>query len=378
MLITGEYLVLNIVLLLAVLQVIYGTKRVCYYGAWSARKNLQPDDIDASLCTHLIFAYADLDANFTNLIPETTFEGTQLTLFTNLKQRNPALKTLISLGGWKMGSRPFIMLVSNEATMHTFAANTIKFLRVHGFDGLDVDWEFPNQRGSEIEDKANFIMLLKILHDAFVNEPNRAGRERLMLTAAVGPAEKLVTQSYDVPGLIQYLDWIGLITYDFHGEWEETVNVHNALYSDNDESVDRSVQYWLSLGVPKDKLLVGVPLYGRKFLLNDQLNNTIGAPSSGGGDMPFYEICEMIQSHKIAPVRLQQERVPYFFYQSQWITYEDTRSITEKAAYIRTQGVAGVMVWAVNLDDYIGVCHSGKFPLLKALKKGLEEQVVVG
>ncbi|XP_045213738.2 acidic mammalian chitinase-like [Mercenaria mercenaria] len=355
-----------------------GTTRVCYYGAWSAKNHLRPENIDTGLCTHIIFAYAKLDANYTNIIPENTFQGQQMDAFTRLKRSNPHLKTLISIGGWVMGSLPFMALVANEETMRVFAANTVTYLRAHNFDGIDIDWEFPNERGSEIEDKANFIKLLEILHNAFVNEPNLGNKDRLLLTAPVAPTEERITNSYDIPGLIKYLDWIGLITYDYHGEWENNVNVHNALYSDKDASVDRSVKYWLSQGVPKDKLLVGIPVYGRKFLLLDPTNNTIGASSKGGGDIPYYEICKMIRSHTITPVTLQTEKVPYFFYQNQWITYEDTKSISEKATYIRTQGLAGAMVFSLDNDDYMGACSIGTFPLMKALKKGLLQEVVVG
>ncbi|XP_060579190.1 chitotriosidase-1-like [Ruditapes philippinarum] len=354
------------------------TLRVCYYGAWAAKDGLQPQHIDSSLCTHMILAFAELDANFTNIKTGPSFPVQEMMQFTHLKRNNPHLKTLISLGGWIMGSLPFMTLVANEVTMRAFATNAVKFLRAHDFDGIDIDWEFPNERGSEIEDKANFIKLLEILHTAFVNEPNRGNKERLLLTAAVAPTEERIIRSYNVQGLIKYLDLMGLITYDYHGEWENSVNVHNALYSTTDESVDGSLKYWLSQGVPKNKVLVGIPTYGRKFLLNDSTNGTIGASSNGGGDISYGEICKMIKTHQITPVTLQTEKVPYFHHKNQWITYEDVTSITEKAGYIRSQGVAGAMVWAINLDDYAGVCGSGTFPLLKALRKRLSTDAIVG
>jgi len=79
-----------------------------------------------------------------------------------LKKSNPRLKVLLAIGGWRAGSAPFVAVVESANTRRTFAANAAKFLRQHGFDGLDVDWEFPGSRGSGPEHKALFTQLLKV------------------------------------------------------------------------------------------------------------------------------------------------------------------------------------------------------------------------
>ncbi|XP_045208460.2 putative chitinase 1 [Mercenaria mercenaria] len=346
-------------------------KRVCYYGSWTS--HLTPEDIDPSLCTHLMFAFSTLDANGTEIIPFESYEPALYLRFTNLKSQNAKLKTMLSLGGWTMGSKLFIELVSSESNMREFASNAITYLRTYNFDGLDIDWEYPAARGSGPEDKANFITLLKIVHNAFVHEAHKEDKPRLLLTAAVGTSEFRVTESYDVHGLSRYLDFINLMMYDFHGQWEDTVNVHSALYSDNDFSIDRFVKYWISEGAPKKKLVIGVPFYGHTFTLADKQQASMGDNSTAGGSMPYYQICQTLTRNDTIHVRLDRERVPYFVYDDQWVGYDDAQSIMEKAQYIRDNGLAGAMVWALDLDDTTGACGDGKFPLMHALKKGLIE-----
>ncbi|KAH3872364.1 hypothetical protein DPMN_035580 [Dreissena polymorpha] len=350
--------------------------RFCYYGSWASNRHapnaLRPGDINPSLCSHLSYSFLDLDDTATRIIPtpDPPHPETLMTQFNNLKKRNRSLKTIASVGGWAMGTEAFIKLVSSQDLMNQFAGNAVTFLRTHNFDGLDLDWEYPGveYRGGKPEEKQRFVQLLKTVREAFESDPEvQKGRERLLLTCAVGVTEDLVTTAYNVTGIAQYSDLINLMMYDFHGEWENTVNVHSALYSDFDLSVDRFVKLWVSEGAPKSKLLMGLPLYGRSFTLVDPNNNTVGAPSSEGHDMPYYQVCQMIKEHQITPTTLSNERVPYFVHNNLWVGYEDRASIREKAQYLRAEGLAGAMVWAIDLDDFHGTCEQGQYPLMNAL-----------
>ena len=81
-----------------------------------------------------------------------------------LKKVNPRLKVLLAVGGWRAGSEPFVAVVNSETNRKSFAENAALFIRRHGFDGLDIDWEFPGSRGSGPEHKSLFTLLLKVKH----------------------------------------------------------------------------------------------------------------------------------------------------------------------------------------------------------------------
>lgn len=140
---------------------------VCYFTNWSNKRpgvgKFEPEHLEPDLCTHIIFAFANLNSEFKISATEESDEtkGSQLGLYDRvlaLKTKNPNLKVMIAVGGWMMGPTPFKQLTENTYRQTLFIFNVIEFLRSKGFDGLDICWEFP--RGSE--DKERYVGLLKV------------------------------------------------------------------------------------------------------------------------------------------------------------------------------------------------------------------------
>ncbi|KAH9502953.1 hypothetical protein Btru_072452 [Bulinus truncatus] len=145
-----------------------GKQIFCYYSSFAqTRKGIGkflPENINPHLCTHVIYAFVDITSDGRGLRPFNKNDLGKNGLYARtlaLKKSNPALKILLAVGGWQIGSRPFVPMIKDENTRATWIKNVVKYLRKRGFDGLDMDWEFPATRGSQPGDKYKFTALMK-------------------------------------------------------------------------------------------------------------------------------------------------------------------------------------------------------------------------
>lgn len=172
-------------------------KIVCYYTNWAQYRpkpgSYTPDNLDAKLCTHVIYAFAKIDENYELKAFEWNDESTEWAVgmyqkVANKKKENPGLKVMLAVGGWNHGSMPFSNMVTDEKRRRNFIAKTIEFLKQNNFDGLDLDWEYPAHRDTEDrpDDKIYFTILCKVEHFVNINQNyfNRVGffKRSCMLT----------------------------------------------------------------------------------------------------------------------------------------------------------------------------------------------------
>uniref|UniRef100_A0A4D5RA82 Scol-Chitinase n=1 Tax=Scolopendra viridis TaxID=118503 RepID=A0A4D5RA82_SCOVI len=348
---------------------------VCYYTNWSSYRagnaKYVPEDVDPSLCTHVIYSFAILDANTYQLKPHDAGLDVNQGYYkkiVGLKQKNPSLKVLLAIGGYSDSqSNKYSLLVADASNRQKFIQHALGFLGQYGFDGLDLDWEYP-----AAGDKHNFGVFAKELKEAF--KP-----KGLMVTAAVSGAGWKIDEAYDVPTLANYLDHIHIMAYDFKASWDGHTDHHAALYGDA-LTDDGSVKKWMQLGAPANKLVLGMPMYGRTWTLANPSQNGINVPSAGagtagqytqeGGILAYYEICSMDWTKVVTDP--SGKMGPYAYKGSLWTSYDDPAILKKKGEYVKQKGLAGAMIWSLDQDDFNGsFCKQGRYPLLTAINEGL-------
>lgn len=375
----------------------HNKKVVCYWGTWANYRpdggKFTPDHIDATLCTHLIYSFAGLDSgNWTlkSLDPwmdlEDSYGLAGFKKATSLKYKHPHLKVSLAIGGWNEGSAKYSEMAKDNKARSSFANSALKFLQTHNFDGLDLDWEYPGKRGGKPEDKENFILLIQDLRAAFSNT-------NMLLTAAIGAAKATIDVAYDVEKMYQYLDYVHVMCYDYHGKWDKKTGHNAPLYpretesaSDQELNVEYTLKYLLERGAKPEKTMLGVPLYGRAFTLRNPNSNRMGAPAKDtsfqgpytreDGFMGYNEIC-VEKLDKQAPWTVvwdEEHAAPYMFRGDSWMSYDNERSVAMKAEFAYDAGMAGVMTWSIDTDDFEGVCNGPKFPLLRTLNHALHDR----
>ncbi|XP_066931308.1 chitinase-3-like protein 1 [Clytia hemisphaerica] len=372
--------ILKISLLFAFVMATQAYVRVCYYTNWSqyrsglAKYELSRDYQDG-LCTHLIFSFGKVvsSGNGYTIAPyEWNDQSVLYKEMQDLKKRDSGLKTLLAIGGWTHGSEGFKQMVSTKANRDRFVINSLRYIKQYGFDGLDIDWEFPAARGSPAGDRQRFSSLCKELADAY-------HREGLLVTAAVKAAANAVYNNYEVAEISRSLDFINLMTYDLYGSWDNRLGHHtNTDENARPENIHYTVKQWLDQGASPDKLVLGLASYGRSFTLKNNCQINPGTPATSGstgphtrekGFLAYYEICKMnFQNHvctESSPVK-----APYGSSGDQWVGYDDQQSIVYKIHNVmKKHNLKGYMFWALDLDDFSGkFCGQGKYPLMNAAK----------
>ncbi|XP_078403909.1 acidic mammalian chitinase-like [Cetorhinus maximus] len=361
---------------------------VCYFTNWAQYRlgigRYTPDKVDPFMCTHLIYAFASMNESH----EITTFEWNDEALyksFNDLKKRNLNLKTLLALGGWNFGSNRYNRMVSTPTSRATFINSVINFLKKYNFDGLDLDWEYPGTKGNPPENKQLFTSLVVELKTAFIAEAKKTGKGRLLLTAAVAAGKANIDASYEISKISKHLDFVNVMTYDFHGDWDPFTGHNSPLYRGNtdqgvflDFNIDFAAKYWRDNGAPSNKLIIGIPTYGRTFKLSSS-NSGVGAPASGPGPqgkytltagiLANYEVCDFLKG---AEKRwINEQKVPYAVKGNIWLGYDDQKSIDIKIKWIKKNKFRGALLWTLAFDDFSNHCKQGPNPIIGMLSKSL-------
>lgn len=194
-----------------------------------------------------------------------------------LKQQHRHLKIMLSIGGWTYSSA-FAKPASTASGRATFVSSAVKILEDYGLDGLDIDWEYP-KNDQEARDYVSLLRELRLGLDAHAQRKGRPPAQGYELTIAA-PCGKLHYEILRLREMEPYLSFVNLMAYDYAGSWDKTAGHQAALFDAGaGVSTDLALRHYTSQGVPVDKLVMGIPLYGRSFMNT----NGPGTPFNGVG-----------------------------------------------------------------------------------------------
>jgi len=344
-----------------------------YFPAAAIRPALAPEDIDGRLLTHVNFAFANIRDGRVVAGDEAADTGPagHIARLQALRRRHPHLKTLISVGGWNWSAH-FSDAALDEASRRRFADSAADFARRHGFDGVDLDWEFPVAGGADgnvrrPEDKRNFTLLLRAVRDA-LDAAGRRDRRRYLLTIAAGNNATYIANT-EMREVARIVDWVNVMTYDFHGPWSRYAG-HNAPLRD-DPTIGRAeadrrfnvasvVAMMREAGVPSRRLVLGMPFYGYSWTgcgtaQRGQFQDCRGKGrgSTEAGTLEFSWIHEnLIDREGFVRHWNAAGQVPYLFHEAtgEFVTYDDAQSIAAKARFVRDRRLGGAMFWHLGAD----------------------------
>jgi chitinase len=202
--------------------------------------------------------------------------------------KRKGVRVTVAIGGWNdSAGDKYSRLVRDAAARARFIKNVVAFIEKYGFEGLDLDWEYPVcwqvDCNKGMADEKEYFAL-------FVEELSREFKPRgLLLSTAVSPSKKVIDAGYDIPRLAKCFDWIAVMAYDYHGQWDKKTGHVAPMYEHPEDwektfNANFSMNYWISQGAEPRKLVMGMPMYGQSFSLAERNNNGLNSATYGGGE----------------------------------------------------------------------------------------------
>jgi chitinase len=303
-----------------------------YYPSWE-KASYGHAEIPFEYLTHIAHAFAWPDASGNLVVPADLLDPAL-----NAAAHAAGVKMILSLGGWG-NCDGFPGMAASAANRARFIGQLVDFCQANAYDGVDIDWEFVEGD----QQKADFVSFIEALAAAF-----KARSPALLLTMAA-PSGNYYGRWIDFERLADDFDYIGFMTYDYHGAWSDHSGHNSPLYAwggDDCGSLDQTYAYARSRQVPAAKLLVGVPFFGRSF-------------DCGGLSLPFtvsegWDYKDIADLPAAAWTRVWdgQAQVPYKRRTdgTMVISYDDPSSVSLKCQYVKDKASAGVIIWALGED----------------------------
>jgi len=323
--------------------------------------------IDVSGITHINYAFGNI-RNGEAVFDTTKIDGKRLTTddivkLNGLKAKNPKLKVLVSIGGWTW-SKGFSDAALNAESRDKFAKSCARFVKEYNLDGIDLDWEYPNQSGAgnthRPDDVHNFTLMLKAVRQELDLLADEQGENKhYLLTIATG-ADQIYVDNTELGELDKYLDFLNIMTYDFYNGWHKVNGHHSNLYPSAKPELDmnsvvNAIDLHVKAGFPANKINLGIPFYGRIWNGVEVTGDDIlfNKAETVGMGIDYIDFCQNINANGYTRYWDDQAKAPYLWNAEEktFISYEDEESIALKVEYLKKRGLGGAMFWEYSADS---------------------------
>ena len=319
---------------------------IAYYSGSSEKLDRYP----VEELTHLIYSFSHLKGNILDLGNEKSIATVRKMV--ELKKRNPALKVILSLGGW--GGCPSCSDVFSDAgNRKDFSISVVELLEKYQADGIDLDWEYPAVEGYpghtfKPEDRANFTELVKQLRETL--------GEKYEISFAAGGFEKYMEEAIEWENIAPLINYVNLMSYDLVHGFSERTGHHTPLYSTTDQllSADWGVRQLTERGIPKEKIIIGSAFYGRFWENVPNVNDGLYQAGKFLKSESFSNIEKLIASDKSFRFFWDDVAKAPYLYNSEknlFVTYDNRNSIELKTRYAMDKKLGGIMFWELSLDE---------------------------
>lgn len=346
-------------------------RTIGYYEGWNLEHNcgtISPKQIPLGYYTHINFAFAYIDPDTFQMAPMAPDVAALYQDVTALKQSQPDLQVWISIGGWSFNDEDqpthstFSDLAASESAQREFFASLITFLIRNGFDGVDIDWEYPaapDRSGKEADFK-NYPSFLRNLRKALDGTGRRFG---LSITI---PSSYWYMQHFDIVEIDPTVDWFNIMTYDLHGTWDgnDPYVGSVALAHTNLTEIEQSLELLWRNHIDPTRVNLGLGFYGRSFTMSDSSCMSAGCPFSSGGKpgpctatsgiLSVAEIRDVIASGATVTLDAAAAVKIVTWDTDQWVSYDDAETMKTKIDFANQHCLGGTMVWAIDMDSSNG------------------------
>ncbi len=283
---------------------------------------------------------------------------------------NKDIKIMAAVGGWT-GSGEFGEMTRTAQSRSIFIDSLVDFLRTYQFEGICYDWEFPvlgpqfSYSTPRLEESAQLVALTRETREALDLLSVETGVD-YEITVSFNLAEKNIDK-IDLKAVSDYADHLDIMTYDVSAvAWGNAAGHQSPIYHNADNpdgfndptfqqgTVDASIAYLVSVGVPRHKIIVGSPQYGRSGSGIEQLFQTGGRPGGGTWEPAAYDYDSIVG--KSGRFNLPTDPTFYFwdqiaqasFYlndEGEFVSYDSCQAVEAKCRYINEQDLGGWFMW---------------------------------